>query len=114
MTPTVSLSLLLDHRMHGGPLLRQPAPRDAALQGPAHHFQFMSEPPAAEEEDRLASRWRHVILELAADFVEVSDLRNDLSPILMNALLHVMEQLLLFGDEEDLTAIEEWLDTEER
>lgn len=64
------------------------------------------------EEDAQALRWRTAILKLSENFMEAAGERQDLSPVLMEALHNALENLLLLGDEADLLALEEWLDLE--
>jgi hypothetical protein len=65
---------------------------------------------AESEEEEAALKWRRVILKLTANFNTAAGERSDLSPVLMEALHHALENLLLHGDEAQLLALEEWVD----
>jgi hypothetical protein len=60
-------------------------------------------------ESEAAVRWRRALLRLSENFMSAADERSDLSPILLGALHNALEQLLLYGEEGDLMALEEWL-----
>ena len=65
-----------------------------------------------ENEEEAAKHWRRVLLKLSNNLNAASMERADLSPVLMDALHHALEKLLLLGDEADLMALEEWVDME--
>jgi hypothetical protein len=65
------------------------------------------------EEEALALRWRKTILRLSEAFMDAADERTDLSPFLLEALHNALDNLLVYGDADDLLAIEEWLSMEE-
>jgi len=64
------------------------------------------------DESEAAIRWRRALLRLSENLMSAADERNDLSPILIGALHNALEQLLIYGEEGDLMALEEWLSVE--
>ena len=64
-------------------------------------------------EDEVALRWRRVILRLSENLLDAASQRSELSPILLGALHNALDQLLLYGEEGDLMALEEWLVAED-
>ena len=64
---------------------------------------------AGIDESEAALRWRRALLRLSENFMSAADERSDLSPILLGALHNALEQLLIYGEEGDLMALEEWL-----
>jgi hypothetical protein len=66
-----------------------------------------------EEEEQIALRWRCVILRLSENLLDAAAQRSELSPILLGALHNALDQLLLYGEEGDLMALEEWLVVED-
>src|SRR5688500_15161474 len=67
----------------------------------------------SEDEEQLALRWRRVILRLSENLLDAAAQRSELSPILLGALHNALDQLLLYGEEGDLMALEEWLIVED-
>lgn len=67
---------------------------------------------ASEDQDETALRWRRAILDLSETFLCACDERSDLSPILMEAMHSALENLLVYGEANDLMALEEWLHEE--
>lgn len=64
-------------------------------------------------EESHALRWRSAILRLSAAFMDAADERRDLSPILLEALHNALDNLLVYGEADDLLVLEEWLSMEE-
>lgn len=58
----------------------------------------------------LAQRWRQVFTRLMDDY----SANGRLSEPLIESLMHTLEYLLLYGDEKDLDALEEWLALQEK
>lgn len=54
-------------------------------------------------------RWRRVVLHLSDEFSRAAQRHPHLAPIFMEAMGNLLEQLLLFGREEDVEALDEWL-----
>ena len=54
-------------------------------------------------------RWRRVVLNLSDEFSRAAQRHPHLAPIFMEAMGNLLEQLLLFGREEDVIALDEWL-----
>ncbi|HEX8235007.1 MAG TPA: hypothetical protein VF600_03540 [Abditibacteriaceae bacterium] len=75
-------------------------------------FVSMESPTWDENEQQDALRWRRAILKLSETLLSAADEHRDLSPFLMEAMHYALENLLVYGDERDLMALEEWL-TEE-
>jgi hypothetical protein len=67
-----------------------------------------------ENEQQNALRWRRAILKLSETLLSAADKHRDLSPIFMEAMHYALENLLVYGDERDLMALEEWLTEESR
>lgn len=67
-----------------------------------------------DSEERTALRWRRAILRLSETLLSAADERSDLSPILLEAMHNALENLLVYGEEDDLMALEEWLVEGER
>lgn len=65
-----------------------------------------------ENEQQNALRWRRAILKLSETLLSAADEHRHLSPIFLEAMHCALENLLVYGDERDLMALEEWL-TEE-
>ncbi len=65
-----------------------------------------------ENEQQNALRWRRAILKLSETLLSAADEHRHLSPIFLEAMHSALENLLVYGDERDLMALEEWL-TEE-
>lgn len=61
-------------------------------------------------DDASITRYRRAILRLSDQMVHAADARVDLSPLLLEALNHALENLLLYGDVAALQSLEEWLD----
>ncbi len=66
----------------------------------------------AEDQDKNAARWRRAILNLSETLLSACDERRDLSPFLMEAMHSALENLLVYGEADDLLALEEWLNEE--
>jgi hypothetical protein len=64
-------------------------------------------------EETHALRWRRAILRLSEAFMDAADERRDLSPILLEALHNALDNLLVYGEADDLMVLEEWLSMEE-
>lgn len=64
-------------------------------------------------EETHALRWRSAILRLSEAFMDAADERRDLSPILLEALHNALDNLLVYGEADDLMVLEEWLSMEE-
>lgn len=67
---------------------------------------------SAEDQDKNAARWRRAILNLSETLLSACDERQDLSPFLMEAMHSALENLLVYGEADDLMALEEWLNEE--
>lgn len=67
---------------------------------------------SGEADEAAALRWRKTLLRLSETFLDAAQERSDLSPILLEALHNALEQLLIYGDEGVLMALEEWLEHE--
>jgi hypothetical protein len=65
-----------------------------------------------EDEQQNALRWRCAILKLSETLLSAADEHRHMSPIFLEAMHYALENLLVYGDERDLMALEEWL-TEE-
>ncbi|HEX8552098.1 MAG TPA: hypothetical protein VF681_11160 [Abditibacteriaceae bacterium] len=65
------------------------------------------------QEEAHAIRWRRAILRLSEAFMDAADERQDLSPILLEALHNALDNLLFYGESGDLMVLEEWLSMEE-
>lgn len=65
-----------------------------------------------DPEMQAAERWRNAILRLSQTLMAASAERSDLAPILMEAMHNALEQLLVFGHDDELMALEEWLELE--
>ena len=65
-----------------------------------------------ENEQQNALRWRRAILKLSETLLSAADEHRHMSPIFLEAMHSALENLLVYGDERDLMALEEWL-TEE-
>lgn len=61
------------------------------------------------EEGQAVLRWRRVVLHLSDEFSRAAQRHPHLAPIFMEAMGNLLEQLLLFGREEDVIALDEWL-----
>ena len=61
------------------------------------------------EEHQGVLRWRRVVLNLSDEFSRAAQRHPHLAPIFMEAMGNLLEQLLLFGREEDVLALDEWL-----
>ncbi len=61
------------------------------------------------EEGDAILRWRRVVLNLSDEFSRAAQRHPHLAPIFMEAMGNLLEQLLLFGREEDVIALDEWL-----
>ena len=61
------------------------------------------------EENEAVLRWRRVVLNLSDEFSRAAQRYPHLAPIFMEAMGNLLEQLLLFGREEDVLALDEWL-----
>ena len=68
---------------------------------------------ASANEETHALRWRSAILRLSSAFMDAADERRDLSPILLEALHNALDNLLVYGEADDLLVLEEWLSMEE-
>ena len=67
----------------------------------------------AEGEDaESVGRWRRVVLRLADTMDASATSHPHLAPMLMEAMDNAIEQLLLFGREGDLLALDDWLSME--
>jgi hypothetical protein len=66
----------------------------------------------SHDEERMALRWRRAILKLSETLMDAAGERSDLSPILMEAMHNALEKLLVYGEEDDLMTLEEWLSEE--
>lgn len=93
---------------------QSPAARDAASSGEPRERDSgnTSSANAAlgnDLEERTALRWRRAILRLSETLLSAADERQDLSPILLEAMHNALENLLVYGEEHDLMALEEWL-----
>lgn len=62
---------------------------------------------------QAALRWRAALLRLSEALRRSADERPELSAILMEAMHNALEQLLVHGNEDELLALEEWLELEE-
>ena len=67
-----------------------------------------------EDEQQDALRWRRAILKLSETLLSAAAEHRSLSPIFMEAMHYALENLLIYGDERDLMALEEWLNEENR
>jgi hypothetical protein len=67
---------------------------------------------ASQDEEIIALRWRRAILKLSETLMDAAGERSDLSPILMEAMHNALEKLLVYGEEDDLMTLEEWLSEE--
>lgn len=68
--------------------------------------------PAVASDDEAGEavlRWRRVVLSLSDEFSRAAKRYPHLAPIFMEAMGNLLEQLLLFGREEDVVALDEWL-----
>ncbi len=65
-----------------------------------------------QHEEQMALRWRRAILKLSETLMDAAGERSDLSPILMEAMHNALEKLLVYGEEDDLMTLEEWLSEE--
>lgn len=71
-------------------------------------------PPGEEEyEETMALRWRSAILRLSETFMDAADERSDLSPYLLEAMHNALNNLLVYGEADDLMVLEEWLSMED-
>ncbi|BCM89170.1 hypothetical protein IAD21_01014 [Abditibacteriota bacterium] len=68
-------------------------------------------PPIGDgtEASEAVLRWRRVVLSLSEEFSRAAQRHPHLAPIFMEAMGNLLEQLLLFGREEDVMALDEWL-----
>lgn len=66
------------------------------------------------DDDAQGARWRASLLALSHSLTQAATTRPDLAVILVEAFDCALEQLLLFGREEDLCALESWLAEKER
>jgi hypothetical protein len=71
-----------------------------------------AEGTASRDEEKMALRWRRAILKLSETLMDAAGERSDLSPILMEAMHNALEKLLVYGEEDDLMTLEEWLSEE--
>ncbi len=90
---------------------QSPGAREAAsLDDEPNVFQIAGDLETADDlEERTTLRWRRAILRLSETFLSAADERSDLSPILLEAMHNALENLLVYGEEDDLMALEEWL-----
>ena len=63
-------------------------------------------------DDDQAERWRRVLLALSEELRGAADARPELSSVLMEAMHHALERLLLYGEPHSLICLEEWLSHE--
>ncbi len=61
------------------------------------------------DDDARAAQWRVCVLELSHSLTRAATTRPALAVILLEAFDCALEQLLLFGREDDLRALENWL-----
>ncbi|RYX86762.1 hypothetical protein EON83_00855 [bacterium] len=68
-------------------------------------------PPVGDgtEASEAVLRWRRVVLNLSDEFSRAAQRHPHLAPIFMEAMGNLLEQLLLFGREEDVIALDDWL-----
>ena len=71
--------------------------------------QILVLPDDGTEESEAVLRWRRVVLSLSDEFSRAAQRHPHLAPIFMEAMGNLLEQLLLFGREEDVIALDEWL-----
>ena len=71
--------------------------------------QIVPAPGDGTEESEAVLRWRRVVLSLSDEFSRAAQRHPHLAPIFMEAMGNLLEQLLLFGREEDVLALDEWL-----
>ncbi len=88
---------------------QSPGARDAASSGESHERDNRNTSIGNDLEERTALRWRRAILRLSETLLSAADERQDLSPILLEAMHNALENLLVYGEEHDLMALEEWL-----
>ncbi len=93
---------------------QSPGARDAASSGEPHerdnrNTSIGNTSLGNDLEERTALRWRRAILRLSETLLSAADERSDLSPILLEAMHNALENLLVYGEEHDLMALEEWL-----
>jgi hypothetical protein len=62
------------------------------------------------EAERTVLRWRGTVLRLSDHFTATAAAHPHLAAVLLEALGNALEQLLLFGREDDLALLEAWLD----
>ena len=65
--------------------------------------------PIPPDDDVRRAQWRAGVLRLSRCLTQAATVRPDLAAILMEAFDCALEQLLLFGNEADLRALENWL-----
>lgn len=65
--------------------------------------------PLCLEDDANCTQWRNSVLALSRSLSLAATQRPDLAAILMEAFDSALEQLLLFGSEDDLHSLETWL-----
>jgi hypothetical protein len=87
---------------HNEPLAQSTASADIANNGTVNSVWN-------EDEQQNALRWRRAILKLSETLLTAADEHRELSPFLLEAMHYALENLLVYGDERDLMALEEWL-----
>jgi hypothetical protein len=65
-----------------------------------------------EQETVRAERWRRAILGLSENLRRAAEERPELSNVLMEAMHNALEQLLVYGEENEILSLEEWLELE--
>lgn len=86
-----------------------PAPLISATAVPGSSIWDDDDQAWPEGEGAEIRRWRRVVLHMTDRFSAAAVAQPHLSPYLMEAMGHALEQLLLFGRERDLIALDEWL-----
>ena len=102
------MSLLADVWSHS-------IPADSSERSGMQGAQLVSEQEkdeAGESAEDQALRWRRTLLRLSDNFGAAAAAQPRLAPVLMELLCTALEQLLLFGRESDLMALDDWLSHE--